>query len=59
VFDVDGWLIKCTYIEFDNRDVYEGEYYRDKRHGHGVFKYTNGDVYDGEWVSGAGHLVFK
>jgi hypothetical protein len=38
-----------------NGNVYSGEYENDKRHGQGIFKYTNGDSYQGVFKHGDMH----
>ena len=40
---------------YDDGDIYEGEWIDDKRHGYGKFKYQNGLVYEGEFVNGKKH----
>ena len=40
---------------FKDGSVYEGAWRYNKRHGHGVYTYTNGDIYYGMWFTGAKH----
>lgn len=35
--------------EYDNGDVYEGEFLAGKRHGNGVYTSVNGSRYEGAW----------
>lgn len=45
---------------YDDGSKYEGEWFRNMRHGRGKMLYKSGDVYEGEWEldkrSGAGVL---
>ena len=34
---------------------YEGAWVKDKKHGYGVFKYSNGNIYKGDWRVGLKH----
>lgn len=34
-----------------NRSKYKGEFLNDKRHGIGIYYYSNGDIYGGNWKS--------
>eukprot|EP00899_Mesostigma_viride_P006223 jgi/Mesvir1/15601/Mv03210-RA.1 len=42
-----------TYVE--GKYSYQGEWFEDKMHGQGTFKYESGAVYEGEWVEGKYH----
>lgn len=35
-----------------NGDTYAGEYFADKMHGYGVYKFANGHRYEGSWHDG-------
>nr|GMD36871.1 phosphatidylinositol 4-phosphate 5-kinase 4-like [Ipomoea batatas] len=37
---------------FRNGDTYAGEYFADKMHGFGVYKFGNGHRYEGAWHEG-------
>jgi len=39
-------------MEFENGEVYSGEWQHDKQHGEGMHTYADGGVYTGHWVSG-------
>jgi hypothetical protein len=39
-------------VEYDNGDIYTGEFVDGRRNGHGTLKYSNGDIYEGEWKDG-------
>ena len=34
---------------FVNGDQYEGEWYSDKKHGHGTFTHASGKIEKGQW----------
>jgi hypothetical protein len=36
-------------MKFLNGDVYDGEWFDNKRRGRGTLKYSDGTVYDGDW----------
>lgn len=40
-------------VEYDNGDVYTGQFMDGRRNGHGILKYSNGDIYEGEWKDGS------
>ena len=46
-----------------NGEVYQGRWFKNRRHGQGKCCYKNGDVYDGHWAdgkrSGHGRLTSK
>jgi len=44
-----------TISPFVSGDVYEGEFREGKRHGVGMYRYSNGDVYEGQWMKGKKH----
>jgi len=39
-------------LAFRNGDTYAGEYFADKMHGYGVYKFANGHCYEGSWHDG-------
>ena len=39
----------------NNKVIYEGGYYKGKRHGKGKMIYANKDIYEGDWVKGIRH----
>ena len=42
---------KGTYVCKDD-SRYEGEYFENRKEGHGKFYFTSGNIYDGEWKAG-------
>lgn len=38
--------------EFNILIAYSQEYFEDKKHGHGVFEWSDGRKYIGEWING-------
>ena len=38
-----------------NGDTYSGEYFADKMHGFGVYRFANGHLYEGAWHEGRRH----
>ncbi len=36
-------------FEYDNKNVYEGDFLNGNKHGNGALTYADGDVYSGEW----------
>ena len=41
---------------YEDGRSYVGEYYNDKKHGHGSYKWPNsGKVYEGGWMNGKQH----
>ncbi|KAL7209797.1 hypothetical protein ACSBR1_031375 [Camellia fascicularis] len=46
-------VIRFLYFSiFRNGDVYAGEYFADKMHGFGVYRFANGHQYEGAWHEG-------
>jgi hypothetical protein len=41
----------------ENGDRYDGEWKNNKKHGTGVYKFSNGDVYEGEVRKGLYHSL--
>lgn len=48
------WLLICCGRRFccRNGDTYAGEYFGDKIHGFGVYRFANGHCYEGSWHEG-------
>jgi hypothetical protein len=48
-------------LHYPTGDTYEGQLYRNQRHGRGRMFYANGDFFDGSWLgdrrNGAGKLM--
>ena len=40
---------------FDNGDIYTGEFFEGKKHGHGVLKTRSERIYDGDWQDDVPH----
>ena len=39
-----------------NGNAYEGEWQRDRKHGHGKYTYFSTDeIYEGDWIDGEKH----
>jgi hypothetical protein len=49
-------------MNYDNGNIYEGEFHKEKRHGTGVLLLKNGDRYEGMWFDdlkeGPGKYVY-
>ena len=53
---------KITYTEAPRKgNEYEGEWKKDRKHGHGVYKWADGHIYEGNFKDGKfdGHGVYK
>ena len=50
-------------LHYPTGDTYEGQLYRNQRHGRGRLFYANGDQYDGSWLgdrrNGSGRLTVQ
>ena len=50
-------------MNYNDGNLYKGNFKNDKREGKGILTYTNGDIYDGEWENdiqnGEGIYIFK
>ena len=48
---------------YKNGDIYEGEWYEEKKHGKGKMRYADGDIYYGNWDEdkkhGRGKMTYK
>ena len=42
-------------IQFQNGDIYEGNFVENERYGEGVYQFANGNVYEGEFVDNRFH----
>ena len=49
------FFIRSYYLLSENGDRYEGEWKNNKKHGIGVYKFSNCDVYEGEFKAGYKH----
>ena len=62
---VNSTYIKEGYgtMNYNDGNLYKGNFKNDKREGKGILTYTNGDIYDGEWENdlqnGEGIYIFK
>ena len=44
--------LKLSCNEAPAGDKYVGQFHADRRHGHGVYFYSNGEIFDGQWAAG-------
>ena len=62
---INSKLIKEGYgiMNYNDGNIYKGNFKNDKREGKGILTYTNGDIYDGNWENdlqnGEGIYIFK
>ena len=46
---------KLPLVKFDDGNAYEGEWLNGKKHGHGIYTWTEGHRYEGDWRDGKRH----
>lgn len=51
----EGKYIHCFKPDHNQQSSYTGQWKNGKRHGKGIYLYTNGDVYDGLWKNNERH----
>ena len=56
---MDGEMCGNGRAIWKNGNIYEGEYYKNKRSGKGTFKYTDGSVFIGGWENDKKHGTGK
>uniref|UniRef100_A0A1I8IR50 DUF4806 domain-containing protein n=1 Tax=Macrostomum lignano TaxID=282301 RepID=A0A1I8IR50_9PLAT len=58
------WYLKrAPNSQYMLRNIYEGDFFKGRRHGYGVFYYPSGSRYEGQWANdmkcGHGKFIFK
>lgn len=55
-FDTSAFWTNCVgFFKANSGDTYQGQWFDNKPHGHGVWTFPNGDKYDGELRAGKRH----